>query len=172
MFDTSHLHPMIIHFPIALLIIGFLADIIGVMFKKDFFTKAGFYLLILGTLGVVASYITGNIAGEGVEEAGALKQALENHEDAAQLSLWLMVAAAVVRIAVVSIKKYTGIFKYVALTLFLLGVLSIVRTGYYGGELVYKHAAGVQFNLGLDLTNPGSQDAENINKEQSGDYED
>jgi len=35
--------------------------------------------------------------------------------------------------------------------LFLLGVLSIARTGYYGGELVFKHAAGVQLNIGLDF---------------------
>ncbi len=40
----------------------------------------------------------------------------------------------------------------------MIGVLSIARTGYYGGELVYKHAAGVQFNLGFD--NP---DAQNLN---------
>ena len=100
--------------------IGFLADIIGVVLKKEFFTKAGFYLLIFGTLGVIASYLTGNIAGEGVEEAGALKQALENHEHAAELSLWLMVAAAAVRIAFVSSKKIYRLFKYAALTLFLL----------------------------------------------------
>jgi hypothetical protein len=33
--------------------------------------------------------------------------------------------------------------------LFLLSVLAIARTGYYGGELVYKHAAGVELNLGF-----------------------
>lgn len=168
MFDTSHLHPMIIHFPIALLLIGFLADIIGVIFKKEFFTKAGFYLLILGTIGVIAAYISGNIAGEGVEEAGTLKQALENHEHAAQLSLWLMVATAVVRLTIVIAKKYAGIFKYAALALFLAGVLSIVRTGYYGGELVYKHAAGVQFNLGFNFNSPGTQNTEDIQKEKPG----
>ncbi|MGA7837529.1 MAG: DUF2231 domain-containing protein [Ignavibacteriaceae bacterium] len=166
MFDTSHLHPMIIHFPIALLMIGFLADLTGVVLKKEFFTTAGFYLLIFGTIGVIAAYISGNFAGEGIEEAGSLKQALENHEHAAQLSLWLMVATAVVRIAIVTAKKYTGIFKYAALVLFLAGVLSIVRTGYYGGELVYKHAAGVQFNLGLDFNNLGNQDTENVQKDK------
>ena len=61
MFDLTHLHPMIVHFPIALLIVGFLADAVGLIFKKDFFTKAGFYLLILGTLGVVAAYLSGNL---------------------------------------------------------------------------------------------------------------
>ncbi|MFA6598542.1 MAG: DUF2231 domain-containing protein [Ignavibacteriaceae bacterium] len=148
MFDTSHIHPMIVHFPIALLIVGFLADAVGVILKKEFFSKAGFYLLILGTLGVVAAYISGNIAGDGITEAGSLKQALETHEDAATLTLWLMVGTALIRIALQFTKKYVGAFRWAALLIFLVGVLSVARTGYYGGELVFKHAAGVQFNLG------------------------
>ena len=160
MFDTTHLHPMIVHFPIALLIVGFLSDLIGVFLKKDFFSKAGFYLLILGTAGVIAAYFSGNIAGDGVSEAGVLKQALENHEEAAELSLWLMVIASVVRIGIVLFKKYSGIFKWVAILLFLAGILSIARTGYYGGELVFKHAAGVQLNLGLDFNSTNSNNTE------------
>ena len=160
MFDTTHLHPMIVHFPIALLIVGFLSDLIGVFLKKDFFSKAGFYLLILGTAGVIAAYFSGNIAGDGVSEAGVLKQALENHEEAAELSLWLMVIASVVRIGIVVFKKYSGILKWVAILLFLAGILSIARTGYYGGELVFKHAAGVQLNLGLDFNSTNSNNTE------------
>ncbi|MEJ2613830.1 MAG: hypothetical protein P8Z35_02640 [Ignavibacteriaceae bacterium] len=160
MFDTTHLHPMIVHFPIALLIVGFLSDLIGAFFKKEFFSKAGFYLLILGTAGVIAAYLSGNIAGDGVSEAGALKQALENHEEAAELSLWLMVIASVVRIGIVIFKKYTGMFKWAALVLFFAGILSIARTGYYGGELVFKHAAGVQLNLGFDFSSDNSNNAE------------
>ncbi len=158
MFDTQHIHPMIVHFPIALLIVGLLADAAGLFSKKEFFSKAGFYLLILGTIGVIAAYFSGNLAGDGVTEAGPLKQALETHEDAAGLSIWLMSAAALVRIAFVAVKKYSGSLKWVAFALFLIGVLSIARTGYYGGELVYKHAAGVQFNLGF-----GNPDAQNFN---------
>ena len=149
MFDMTHLHPMIIHFPIALLFVGFLADAVGLTFKKEFFTKAGYYLLIIGTLGVVAAYLSGNLAGEGVTEAGALKEALEIHEDAATLTLWLMIGTALVRIAIVALNKYIGIYRWFALAIFFIGVLSIARTGFYGGELVYKHAAGVQFNLGF-----------------------
>lgn len=36
MFDTTHIHSMIVHFPIALLIIGFLFDFVGVVLKKNF----------------------------------------------------------------------------------------------------------------------------------------
>jgi hypothetical protein len=65
------------------------------------------------------------------------------------------------------LKKYHGILKGVAYALFLLGVLSIARTGYYGGELVFKHAGGVQLNLGLDIQaeTPETQ----LNKKNSGD---
>jgi uncharacterized membrane protein len=171
MFDTSHLHPMIVHFPIALLIIGFIADLAGLISKREFFSKMGFYLLVLGTLGVVAAYFSGNFAGEGVEEAGSLEQALETHEHAAQLTLWLMLGAALVRIALVWMKKYKGVIKYAAFAVFFAGVLSVARTGYYGGELVYKHAAGVQFNLG-DNFNNGNIEPQNLNNNNSGTADD
>jgi len=163
MFDLNHLHPMIVHFPIALLFIGFLADAAGIIFKKEFFTKAGFYLLILGTLGVVAAYLSGDLAGDGVTETGALGQALENHEHAAELSLWLMTGVAVIRISLVLLKKYTGVYKWIAFVLLLAGVASITRTGYYGGELVYKHAAGVTIDLGFGNLEPSN--SENISDE-------
>lgn len=163
MFDLNHLHPMIVHFPIALLIVGFIADAAGIIFKKEFYSKAGFYLLILGTLGVVAAYFSGNFAGEGVTESGALGKALDVHKEAAELSLWLMTGVAVIRIALVLLKKYTGVYKWAAFVLFFAGVLSIARTGYYGGELVYKHAAGVTIDLGFG--NLESSNSDNISEE-------
>lgn len=147
--DTSHLHPMIVHFPIALLLTGLLFDIIGLFTKRNFFHRAGFYLLVLGAIGVIAAFLTGNFAGSGITEQGALKQALETHENAAELTLWLVSITAVFRIVIEIFKKYKGIFKALALVLFLASALAIARTGYYGGELVYKHAAGVQLNLGF-----------------------
>ncbi len=163
MFNTDFLHPMIVHFPIALLLVGFLSEILGLILKKEFFTKTAFYLLILGTLGVVAAYVSGDIAGEGIAETGALKNALELHEEAAKLSLWLMTAAAIIRIGFVFWKKYAGVYKWVSLILFLVGVLSIIRTGYYGGELVFKHAAGVQFTVGLG----NSENSDQLNNSEN-----
>jgi len=149
MFDASFLHPMIVHFPIALIIVGFIAEILSFFWKKEFFSTSAFYLLILGSVGVIAAYITGQNAGEGISEAGALSRALETHEEAAELSLWIISVAAAVRIVLFIFKKYTGVFKAAGFGLFLLAVVSIVRTGHYGGQLVYKHAAGVQIDYGF-----------------------
>jgi uncharacterized membrane protein len=156
--DLTHLHPMIVHFPIALLIVGFLSDLLGLIIKREFFTQAGFYLLILGTMGVIAAFITGDQAGSGISEAGALKQALETHEHAASLTIWMVCIAAVFRLALVLLNKFKGVFKMLSLALFLVAVLSIGRTGFYGGELVYKHAAGVQLDLGFDFKSDQSED--------------
>ncbi len=165
MFDLSLIHPMIVHFPIALLIVGFLSDLLGLILKKDFFSRTGFYLLILGTLGVAAAYFSGRSAGEGMTEAGVLKQVLETHENAAELALWIVAAAALLRIALVFLKKYKGALQYLSIIVFMIGVLAIARTGYYGGELVFKHAAGVQFNIGANFDSTSEQT--NINQSES-----
>lgn len=161
MFDTTFIHPMVIHFPIALLIIGFLSDAIGVIFKKDFFTKAAFYLLIIGTIAVVAAYITGENTGEKVEEITAMEQAFEAHEEAAKITLILTLITAAVRIIFVFIKKYSGAFKWLTLVLFLFTVISIFNTGHKGGTLVYNYGAGVQLTTS---SNNNSNTNENNNQ--------
>lgn len=151
MIDTTHLHPMIVHFPIALLIVGFLFDIGGLFIKRESFTTTGFYLLILGSAGVIAAFISGNIAGGSVSEEGMLGNALEQHEEAAELTIWLVSIAAVIRIILVLINRYSGYLKAGMLVLYFISIFAIGRTGYYGGKLVYENAAGVQLNLGNDF---------------------
>ncbi len=92
-----------------------------------------------------------------------LKQALENHEEAAELTLWLFVSAALVRIVLITLNKYMGSLRWISFTIFLLAVISLVRTGSYGGDLVYKHAAGVQISTGLNFNDESS----NLNLEQN-----
>jgi uncharacterized membrane protein len=149
MIDLTYIHPMVVHFPIALLIIGFIAEVTGAIFKKEFFSKAALYLVIIGALGVVAAYFSGDFAGDGITETGTLKQALELHESAAILTVWLVIATALLRTALVLLKKFHGTLQWVSIALFLIATLSIARTGHYGGQLVFKHAAGVRLDLGF-----------------------
>ena len=60
MISLSHIHPMLVHFPIALIVIGFVADFASLVFKKEAcLSKAGFYLLIVGTLSAVFALLAG-----------------------------------------------------------------------------------------------------------------
>jgi len=51
MFSIEHIHPMIVHFPIALILVGFLAEVVFLFFRKDpLFSILGFWLLCAGAL--------------------------------------------------------------------------------------------------------------------------
>jgi uncharacterized membrane protein len=146
MFTATHLHAMFIHFPIALLMVGFLFEVLSLVLKKDYFKKGAFYLLIFGALGTVASYLSGNAAGEGIEE-GPLKNPLELHEQAAAISLWLTVATAAIYSIIAIAKFKKSWLKIISVILFAAVIGSIAWTGYLGGQLVYKHGAGIQLAL-------------------------
>ncbi len=146
MISATHLHAMIIHFPIALLMAGFLSEVIALFSKKEFFSNAAFYLLLLGALGASAAYLTGSYAGEGIEE-GPLKSPMELHEQAATFTLILAIATALFRVVVYYFKYNRNWTKWVGIILFAALAGSVARTGYLGGQLVYSHGAGVQLAL-------------------------
>jgi uncharacterized membrane protein len=68
MITAPHLHAMVIHFPIALLMAGFLSEVIAFFSKKEFFRDTSFYLLILGSLGAIVAYVSGSYAGDGMTD--------------------------------------------------------------------------------------------------------
>lgn len=102
MISATHFHALIIHFPIALLLTGFFSEIMGLITKKEMFKFAASLLLILGALGAIAAFVSGNMAGEGIEE-GPLKQPIQRHELAATATLWLAIATALFRVATYTI---------------------------------------------------------------------
>ncbi len=146
MITPTHLHAMVIHFPIALLFVAFLSEVLGLLFKKTFFTTAAFYLLILGTFGTIAAYFSGGAAGEGMEE-GTLGKAIGMHEEAAYISLWLAIITTLVYSALAGFKYEQKWAKLVAVLLMATLIGAVSRTAYLGGQLVYKHGAGVELSL-------------------------
>jgi uncharacterized membrane protein len=146
MISSTHLHAIVIHFPIALLIIGFLTELVSLFLIKPFFKQMAFYLLLLGTFGTVVSYLSGDAAGEGME-GGSLGRAIELHEEAATIALWLTITTAVFYLLVFIFKYNRKWVRVVGVLLFACVVGAIVRTGYLGGQLVYKHGAGVELGL-------------------------
>ncbi len=152
MISATHIHAMIIHFPIALLMVGFIFELITFRYRKLFFTQAAFCFLVLGTLGTIASYIAGKAAGDGIEE-GALGKAIELHQRAGTITLWLSIATTFFY-SVLFIRKINNTkIRMVGLILFAVVLGFISKTGYLGGQLVFKHGAGVELAL-PDFSNP------------------
>lgn len=146
MFTAPHIHAMVIHFPIALILVGFLSEIIALIIKKPFFAEAAFYLLLLGASGAIVAYISGSYAGDGMTD-GILQKPMELHEEAATITLWLAIITALYRVALYYFKYHKTWTIWVGLMLFVALVGSVGRTGYLGGQLVFQHGAGIELAL-------------------------
>ena len=81
MFTATHLHAMIVHFPVALVLVAFVSELAGIFLKKKFYQQVSLYILVLAALGAIAAFITGDIAGDGMD-GGSLQQALVVHKQA------------------------------------------------------------------------------------------
>jgi uncharacterized membrane protein len=146
MFTAPHLHAMFIHFPIALLIVSFLTELLTVFFKSKFLWNVAFYILILGTLGTIAAYISGIYAGDGINE-GLLQLPIEKHEEAAFITLCLALVLSVYKLALKFFEFQKTWSNWLSIILYVLLIGSVARTGYLGGQLVFKHGAGVELAL-------------------------
>jgi uncharacterized membrane protein len=146
MITATHLHAMLVHFPIALLVVAFVSEMVALFYKKEFLRQTAFYLLVLGTLGTLASYFSGKAAGDGMDE-GSLGKAIEMHQQAATISLWLSILTVLLYLASYIFKYNKPWFRLVHLILFALLIGAIVRTGYLGGQLVFRHGAGIELGL-------------------------
>ena len=60
--ELTEVHPLFVHFPIALLSVGFFFDILSVVFKKDGFESAGWWNLCIGMVSSFFTILTGFIA--------------------------------------------------------------------------------------------------------------
>jgi len=142
MFSTSHLHPMLVHFPIALVIFGFLAELAFLFFKKEIsLNKTGYYLLIVGTLAAVVAWLTGNFFTS--EMDGASGKIKELHELFATITLILLLVTSVFRTTLLILKNENSALKILAFILYGLAAISVSITGYIGGSLVYNYMLGI-----------------------------
>ena len=136
MFSTTHSHPMLVHFPIALILFGFLALFISLTIKKDSaWSKTAFYALIFGTLSAFFSWLTGQLfTGEMTGPAGEVK---ETHELFANITLSLLILTTIVHLL---LNKNENLrMKHVMIVLYTLAAISVAITGFYGGTLVYLY---------------------------------
>lgn len=138
MFNTTHLHPMIVHFPVALITVGFLAEVVSLFFKDEkCLSKTGFYLMLLGTLGAIAAWSTGHLFTTEPAQ-GAIVNIFEKHETGALITMIVMIIGSGFRVWLLLRKMEDTEFKWIAFVFYLLGFASVTYTGLMGGNMVYN----------------------------------
>ncbi len=144
------LHPLIVHFPIALL---FLSPIfIGISAalappKGRPFLIAALIVLVLGTASLFVAASTGRAAGELAERGGPVDSVLASHEDLASETKLIFSGLLTILIAMFFLprilrRQETRIFSTVLplayLVLYSVGIMFLVNASHQGGRLVHE----------------------------------
>lgn len=143
MFNTDHLHPLIVHFPIAIITVGFFAEVASLFFKKEkCLSKTGFYLMILGSLAAIAGWSSGQLFTDHPGEGEILK-VFQKHAAGALVTMILIIIGTLFRIWLVIRKKEETKLKWVVFVFYLLAFAAVTFTGYMGGTMVYNFMIGL-----------------------------
>jgi len=139
MLNTDHLHPMLVHFPIALITVGFIAEVISMFFKSEkCLSKTGFYLMVLGALAAIVAWATGHLFTSEPAQ-GAIVKIFERHETGALITMILIILGATFRVWLLIQKKEETQLKWIAFGFYLLAFAAVTFTGFMGGTMVYDY---------------------------------
>jgi uncharacterized membrane protein len=142
------LHPAIVHFPIALILLGSLLAVLSFFRPAGTLPRFTALILCLAALGAVAATWTGDNDEDRAEEAGpAAEQILEEHEEWAERSRnAAIIAALAAGVAAILQKRSPHVSRGAAALTALVALGAswcVIQAGHYGGKLVYQHAVGV-----------------------------
>ena len=156
------LHPIVVHFPIGILLIAWIPMLIALIDKKrrhTWFASAAM-LLIVGTIGAFAAVFTGEATEDIVGESSQLiHDAIHEHEEAAELARNLFIAATIVFLVVWGVgakinekkRMMVGIAGgALVVASYSVACVSLMNAGHLGGELVHIH--GIHAPIGSSST--------------------
>jgi uncharacterized membrane protein len=139
-----NIHPFIVHFPIALLVLAVLFDLSRLFFKQeDWLEKATLALYTTGSLGLIAAFLSGRQAVQTVSVTGDAVPLVTSHEDWALYTLIYFLIFTGIRF-ITWWKQLEKGFVLPVLLIFAVGGTGMLwYTGEMGAKLVYKHGVAV-----------------------------
>ena len=148
----AEIHTKVVHFPIALLTIYSILEIVGIVFNKEFITKSALLILCLGVISAFLAVLTGNQAYSVVTFWNDQSLILLNeHQTFATYLLWGSVLICSLRIFVVVKKKFNSPVKYIFIIFAFAIIFLVYETGIHGGTLVKRYGVGTDlFNSSIE----------------------
>lgn len=141
-----NIHPLLIHFPIVLLLLVVLVHLTAIIvWKLPWLRTMTLAVSISGFLSLILTYFSGRQAADSVSLPTVAMGTLSKHAD---LAFWTLIYFGILTIIHLSVrffqihnKKSLSIMLFV---LGLVGLVLVVQTADLGGQLVYKYGVGVK----------------------------
>lgn len=179
--NWSELHPLVIHFPIALLLVAPLFIVAGIAVdpqKGRPLLVTALSLMVLGAVGTMLAVATGEAAAEVVHRTAAMSAVLERHQELAETTRDIFSLLAVIFATILFMPRLlkrettTAVARILPLAFLLFycaGAVVLVNTAHNGGRLV--HEFGIRALLSptheaSNNANPGAATAEDTVQER------
>ena len=137
MFGLS-LHPAVVHYPIALGVVGAVAVLGYAIVPKPGLRWVGPVLLAIALAGAGGAYFTGESAKDRAADAGVPQGEIERHESISVWSLGVLSLATLLAWATAASRRGSWVAAPVAVA----AAGMILWTSHLGGRLVYIYGAG------------------------------
>lgn len=131
---VGKLHPVLVHFPIAWLLLLGLVDGLTFGLRRERWARAGLWLLALAVLSAVPTVVTGLLRASHVQDPKLVEELVE-HRNLGLLTLGAATLALVLRL--IRRNKLDGLWRLAYLALIAGAVGLVIATGHHGGMLVF-----------------------------------
>lgn len=135
------LHPLVVHFPIALLLVATVIEIVNLFLKKENVSRMGTVLVVVGVLTGLVTLVTGEPAEEFAFDAWGkgIFDTVELHSLMAGISVSLFAVVAVIKLFGKRMKLSKNLILTLVILLSIAGSTTLAITGHLGGKIVYEH---------------------------------
>jgi uncharacterized membrane protein len=140
--NLAPFHPRVVHFPIALSIVGALFIVFGTLRRQDRWTSYGQTTLLLGWLGVMVAVVTGLIDQTNAPQSATVAAVINQH---ITVGIALVVTVGLALYWPLRNKKlWTTPARWGYVGLLIAIVVLVLIEGWLGGKLVYHLRVGVK----------------------------
>ncbi len=141
---APNIHPLLVHFPIAIILLAVLMNLLNFFLPDDWWDDLKSTMLYgVGAITAIAAYYSGTWAADSVFLPSQAQNVLNTHSDWALWTVWFFIGYVVLRIVLHWYKTFDQrAIRLAAFILALPGIFLLYETGDDGAELVFGYGAG------------------------------
>jgi len=137
------LHPLVVHFPIALLLTAVALDTLALVLRRPSLHRVALWNLCLGTAGAAVAVLTGLQAEEVAKHSFEIWQIMQLHKRLGIVTLILGLMITGFRLG--TRDRLTGRARALTVAAMLLMASTLSVGAYLGGRMVYEFGVGGRF---------------------------
>ena len=153
--EIASFHPQLVHFVVALLIVGVAARVMSLIPLPGRITFVGAMaatLIFLGTIASVLAVRSGLEAHEAVEGIPGIRPVVSEHEEDGERTRNIFLVVSLVEIGVLAFATRKPAvargLRVLSAVVGVVGVVFLFETAEHGGDIVYEHAGGPGLRTG------------------------